>query len=181
MTLRELAGRSELSESFISQIERGRSAPSVASLYRIANALGVPLADLFAAEEPEPRDPVLHESDRLHLTWGKGARKTLITRRADSDVDVFVAVFPPGSSTGDEAYQHGDSSEVILVMSGTVELKLGDSSHTLVTGDSIEYRSSVLHKVTNSSSLDAEVLWVVSPPTRGAVGSDDAPLTGLPT
>src|SRR2546422_1922861 len=46
-TLRTIADRSGLSESFLSQVERGRSSASIASLKRIADALGVSMADLF--------------------------------------------------------------------------------------------------------------------------------------
>ena len=62
-TLREIAQRSGLSESFLSQVERGRSSASIASLRRIANALGVSMADLFEPNDlPGPR--VLRRDER---------------------------------------------------------------------------------------------------------------------
>src|ERR1700747_3447893 len=79
-TLREIAARSGLSESFLSQVERGRSNASIASLRRIADALGVTMADLF---EPEamPGPKVLKSDDRPALQFGILGRKLLLTPR----------------------------------------------------------------------------------------------------
>src|SRR5881397_113488 len=79
-TLRTIAARSGLSESFLSQVERGRSSASIASLRRIADALGVSIADLFEPESlPGPR--VLRRNERPALSFGILGRKLLLTRR----------------------------------------------------------------------------------------------------
>jgi transcriptional regulator with XRE-family HTH domain len=57
MTLAELAAASLLSKGFISQVESGRSSPSLASLQRIASALGVPLASLWGEAKPREQVP----------------------------------------------------------------------------------------------------------------------------
>jgi mannose-6-phosphate isomerase-like protein (cupin superfamily) len=74
-------------------------------------------------------------------------------------------VFEPGGSTGKERYTHGDSEEVLLVLSGTVRLELGERAFALVAGDSIDYRSSVPHRVVNVGATPAEALFVISPPS----------------
>ncbi len=51
LTLRGLAGRTGVSPSLISQIERGRATPSVATLWSIATELGLSIADLFDGAE----------------------------------------------------------------------------------------------------------------------------------
>src|SRR5919205_3570676 len=67
-TLRTIAARSGLSESFLSQVERGRSSASIASLRRIAEALGVTIADLFEPDGvPGPR--VLRRDERPPLAF----------------------------------------------------------------------------------------------------------------
>src|ERR1700757_3728296 len=68
-TLRTVADRSGLSESFLSQVERGRSSASIASLRRIADALGGSMADLFAPDGvPGPK--VIRKHDRPALAFG---------------------------------------------------------------------------------------------------------------
>src|ERR687884_1913435 len=68
-TLRTIAERSGLSESFLSQVERGRSSASIASLKRIADALGVSMADLFEPGGP-PWARVLRRGERPALSFG---------------------------------------------------------------------------------------------------------------
>src|SRR5881397_1135862 len=68
-TLRTIADRSGLSESFLSQVERGRSSASIASLRKIADALGLAMADLFEPDGP-PGSRVLRRDDRPALSFG---------------------------------------------------------------------------------------------------------------
>ena len=163
-TLRTIAERSGLSESFLSQVERGRSSASIASLRRIADALGVTIADLF---EPDggtaPR--VLRREQRPSLAFGVLGRKLLLTPRPLHNLEVFVGELGVGGSTGEQPYAHGDSQELFVVLAGRVELEVGGERFELEHGDSIEYRSSTPHRVSNAGDGAAEVMWIVSPPS----------------
>jgi transcriptional regulator with XRE-family HTH domain len=163
-TLKTIADRAGVSESFLSQVERGRASASIASLQRIAAALGVSLADLF---EPggavAPR--VLRQAERPSLAFGILGRKYLLTQRPLQHLEVFVGELDVGGSTGTEPYAHGDSEELFVVLSGHVLLELGGDVHELDSGDSIDYRSSTPHRVTNAGEERAEVMWIISPPS----------------
>ena len=163
-TLREVADRSGLSESFLSQVERGISNASIASLRRIADALRVTVADLFEPTGP-PRPRVLRSDDRPALTFGILGRKLLLTPKPLHQLEVFVGELQPGGSTGAEPYAHGDSEELFVVLTGTVQLELGGELHELEPGDSIDYRSSTPHRVSNVGEELAEVMWIISPPS----------------
>ena len=163
-TLREVAERAGLSESFLSQVERGRASASIASLRRIADALGVSIADLFQPGGlTQPR--VLRREDRPTLAFGILGRKMLLTPRPLHQLEVFVGELDPGGSTGTEQYAHGDSEELFVVLRGTVVLELGDDLHELEPGDSIDYRSSIPHRISNAGDELAEVMWIISPPS----------------
>ncbi len=163
-TLREVAERAGLSESFLSQVERGRSSASVASLRRIADALGVTIADLFQPNgRTQPR--VLRRDERPALAFGVLGRKMLLTPGPLHHLEVFAGEIDPGGSTGAEPYAHGDSEELFVVLNGSVRLELGDGSHDLETGDSIGYWSSTPHRISNMGDEVAEVMWVISPPS----------------
>lgn len=164
MSLRTLGSRAGLSPSLLSQFENGRVNASIGSLRRISEALGIALTDLFDDESSVPRH-LLRKSDRPQLVGEPGTRKYAITRPPLHHLEVYVAEFDPGCSTGDESYVHGDSQEILLVQSGVVVLWLNGEPHELAAGDSIEYRSSVPHRLTNPGSVMAEVLWITSPPT----------------
>jgi len=163
-TLKTIADRAGVSESFLSQVERGRASASIASLRRIANALGVTVADLFEPSGP-PRPRVLRRDARPSLAFGILGRKLLLTPRPLQHLEVFAGELDPGGSTGTEPYAHGDSEELFVVLTGTVLLELGGDVHELQHGDSIDYRSSTPHRVTNTGEERAEVMWIISPPS----------------
>jgi transcriptional regulator with XRE-family HTH domain len=163
-TLKDVAAAAGVSESFVSQLERGRSSASVATLQRLAAALGIEISDLFATDGlPRPR--VLRREARQLLVWGRLGRKALLTPKPFHALEVVAAEFDPGGSTGDETYTHGDSEELLVVVKGRVHLQLGTDIYDLGTGDSVHYRSSTPHRVSNSGEERAEVLFVISPPS----------------
>ncbi len=163
-TLRTVAERSGLSESFLSQVERGRSSASIESLRRMADALGVSMADLFEPDRlPGPR--VLRRDERPALSFGVLGKKLLLTPRPLHHLEVFAGELEVDGSTGAEPYAHGDSEELFVVLSGTVQLELGGELFELEPGDSIDYRSSTPHRVSNTGQDLAEVMWIISPPS----------------
>ncbi|MGW3956556.1 helix-turn-helix domain-containing protein [Streptomyces sp. NPDC004752] len=164
MSLRALGEAAQASPGFLSQLERGQVNSSIGMLRRIAVALGVTVADLFDPDSvPGPK--VVRRADRPTLHTAPGSRKTLISQRPLSHLEVYAGEFDPGASTGDDAYTHGDSQEILLVISGAVRVELDGRAHELAAGDSIEYRSSVPHRVVNSHETPAEILWIISPAT----------------
>ena len=163
-TLRTIAERAGVSEGFLSQVERGRASASIASLRRIAAALGVSVADLFDPSGlPGPR--VLRRDERPALAFGILGRKFLLTPQPLQHLEVFVGELDVGGSTGAEAYAHGNSEELFVVLSGSVQLELGGELHHLESGDSIYYSSSTPHRVVNKGAGRAEVMWIISPPS----------------
>jgi transcriptional regulator with XRE-family HTH domain len=163
-TLKTIADRAGVSESFLSQVERGKASASIASLRRIAGALGVSVSDLFEPSGP-PRPRVLRRDERPSLAFGILGRKLLLTPRPLQHLEVFAGELDVGGSTGAEPYAHGDSEELFVVLKGNVQLELGGDVHELESGDSIDYRSSTPHRVVNVGEARAEVMWIISPPS----------------
>lgn len=172
MSLRALGDASGLSPSFISQFENGRTNASIGSLRRLAECLGVRLSDLVD-QEVRPINTVLRKDDRPQLPLGDQARKFIITQHPLRHLEMYISEFSPGGSTGTDLYAHGDAQEVVLVLRGAVTFFLGDVSHELAAGDSIEYTSSTPHRMVNEGTTEAEVLWVTSPPVPDIVLSSE--------
>ncbi|HJR94499.1 MAG TPA: cupin domain-containing protein [Gaiellaceae bacterium] len=164
-TLKTVAERADLSESFLSQVERGRANASVASLKRISAALGVNVADLFEPNGSTTRPRVLRRESRPTLAFGNLGRKLMLTPRPLENLQVIVGELDAGGSTGDEPYTHGDSEELLVVLDGVVSLQLGPEVFELTSGDSIDYRSSTPHRLVNVGDGRAEVMWIISPPS----------------
>lgn len=171
LTLRQLGEATGTTASFISQLERGLSGVNTSTLMRITNALGIGISDLFEDQSVSSHE-VLPRVARPALPPSEGYRKTLLSRRPIHEFEVYVGEFGAGGSTGDKTYVHGDAHEMLLVLRGEVELTLGSEHFVMREGDSIEYSTATPHKTRNIGSEPAEVLWIISPPTSGAVDLD---------
>lgn len=163
LSLRALAASAGVSSSFLSQLENGLTNASVASLRKIAAALGVSPAHLLDASSGHTRG-VLRAADRPTLPLD-GAEKFVISQEPLRNLEVYSGSFPPGGSTGPDLYSHGNAQEFIIVVSGVVVLELGNERFQMHKDDSIEFLSSVPHRLANESDAPAEVLWINSPPT----------------
>ena len=164
LSLRELAEMTGTSASFISQLERGLTGASTASLNQMASALGVSVAMLFE-DSAAGQHGVLRRSERPSLPPSDGCRKMLLSRPPLSDMEVYVGEFEIGGSTGSDQYTHGDAHEMLVVLRGVVEVSLGEARHVLEEGDSVEYTTATPHRTENIGSGRAEVMWIIAPPT----------------
>lgn len=164
LSLRQLGDLTGTSASFLSQLERGLTGATAATLMQIAQALSISVADLFD-ERGSSTHRVLRRGQRPALPEASGYRKTLLSQRPIHDFEVYVGEFDIGGSTGAETYTHGDSHEMMLVLRGVVEITLGTERFRLEEGDSIEYASSVPHRIENLGNGRAEVQWIIAPPT----------------
>ena len=163
-TLRELAERAGVTESFLSQVEREVTSPSIASVQRIAGALDLAIAELFVEEAPHGR--VVRRADRRRIAYpGLGAVDEFLTSGLDGRLQVILSTLEPGGGTGDEPYSHDSDEEVVLVLSGRLELWVADEHHVLEEGDTATYSSRLKHWNRNTGDTTAVVLFCVTPPS----------------
>ncbi|MBK8439007.1 MAG: helix-turn-helix transcriptional regulator [Rhodobacter sp.] len=171
LSLRQLGEMSGTTASFLSQLERAMTGATTSTLMRIANALGISIADLFDVR-PRSTHRVLRKAERPSWPEAAGYRKTLLSQRPIHDFEVFVGEFDIGGSTGSEQYTHGNSHEMLLVIAGEIELFLDDEVHRMSEGDCIEYPSSTPHRTVNCGTTLAIVQWIISPPTASSPAID---------
>ena len=163
-TLRKLAAQAGVTESFLSQVERGVASPSIASVQRIARALGTSIAQLFATDDRA--GIVVRAADRRRLTYqGLGAVDEFLTRATDGRLQVIMSTIQPGGGTGDEAYTHDSDEEVVVVLEGVLDLWVGPEHYRLETGDAVTHSSRVPHRNTNPGPGVARVLFCITPPS----------------
>jgi transcriptional regulator with XRE-family HTH domain len=163
-TLRALAGRAGVTESFLSQVERGVASPSIASVQRIARALDTSIAELFA--ERERVGEVVRAGERRRVTYpGLGAVDEFLTRSPDGRLQVILSTIEPGGGTGDEAYSHESDEEVVVVLEGELDLWVGEEHYRLHAGDAVTHASRVPHRNTNPGPGIARVLFCITPPS----------------
>jgi len=164
LSLRSVAEEAGVSESFLSQVERGIASPSIASLQRVAAALGTPLAPLF--EGPRTSGRVVRASERRRMMHPKRQwEDSLVTPPGSSKLQVILSVVEPGGGSGDEPYAHDSDEECVLVLSGRLHIWVGDEFYDLGEGDSLLFESRIPHRNRNPGPTKAEVLWVTTPPS----------------
>ena len=175
LSLRELARRLEISPSALSQIETGRSRPSVGTLYAIVSELEMSLDELFgsqrtaaaaarAADAEEAGATLVQRRDtRKGIELESGVRWERLTPTAEQDADFLYVVYEVGgaSSRGGTHMRHM-GREYGLVLSGRLRVTIGfDEEHELGPGDSIAFESSRPHRLENAGSEPVEAIWFV--------------------
>ena len=184
LSLRELARRLGVSPSAISQIETGKSRPSVSTLYSIVSELGMSLDELFGApkgEAPaEAASPapvpsrgsararatgerhVQRADSRATIDLESGVRWERLTPGPDHETDFLFVTYDVGgsSSEGNRSMRHS-GHEYGLVLSGTLEVTVGFDHYVLGPGDSISFDSTVPHRLTNLGDEPVHGVWVV--------------------
>jgi transcriptional regulator with XRE-family HTH domain len=164
LTLRRLAADAGVTESFLSQVERGVASPSIASVQRIARALGQSIAELFAADERA--GSVVRAAERRRVVYqGLGAIDEFLTRSTDGKLQVILSTIEPGGGTGDEAYTHDSDEEVVIVLEGALDLWVGQEHYRLEAGDAVTHASRIPHRNTNPGPGVARVLFCITPPS----------------
>ncbi len=163
-SLEELARRTGFSKSFLSQIENMKNSPSIASLKKITQALGVSIGDIFAEERGEQvyflkkkdRKPFEVVKDKVIFEFGA-------SRVPNRKMEViFFTLLPGGESEGE--YSH-EGEEFGTVLEGTLLFELGGKEYRMEAGDSIYFTSSIPHKWRNPGPGTMRAIWVITPPS----------------
>lgn len=162
LTIEQLAAATGLTKGFISQLERDRTAPSLSSIARICDALGVPLSRIF---EAEPSPALVRRSERTRIDSVTAASENhLLSSRDEARFQAIESVLAPGASAGDELTSLPGEMEFVYVLDGTLELRVGDETHVLNEGDAFTYPLGKPHTWRNGSGTEsARVLWVAVP------------------
>ncbi|WP_151718435.1 helix-turn-helix domain-containing protein [Gemmobacter serpentinus] len=167
MTLAQLAEGCGLSIGYLSQIERNLAEPSINALFSIAHHLGVTVQWFFSGEEEavpvEEHGYVIRRANRLRVNYEQGIVDELLTPRMSMTLEMIQSHMPPGSEVA-QAYSH-EGDEVGLVISGQMELWVGERHFMLQAGDSFSHSSREPHRYRNPGPGDTVVVWAISPPS----------------
>ena len=144
-TLDQLAEAAGVSRRMVVNVEQGAANPSVGTLLRISDALGVGLPVLVDVERPHAltvtaagRAPVLWHGDH-------GGQALLVAGTQPPDVvELWDWTLQPGDVNASEAHS-GGTRELLLVLEGAVDLRVGDRTERLTVGDSAAFAGDVAH------------------------------------
>ena len=165
LTLHEVADAAGISVSYLSQIERNVSRLPIGVLKRISDVLGVHMNWFFpegAKGALDERDIVVRAANRRNMSFtGLGITEELLSPNLAGPLELLISTIHPGADS--EYYTH-DGADAGLVLSGTLELWVGERHFKLHTGDSFAFPSSQPHRCANRGKRPTKVLWVITPP-----------------
>jgi transcriptional regulator with XRE-family HTH domain len=163
MSLGDLAQRSGVTASFLSRVERDETSPSVANLLVVCDALGLPIAELFAV----PQTTLVRRADRTYLDQLPSAAHvvdTLLTPAWERHVTVLETVAAPQGSGGDALYTMPSQTEVCFVLEGPVDVCVEDERLLLQEGDALTFGAAAPHTWRNADpDRGARILWILAP------------------
>lgn len=179
----ELARTIGVSPSLISQIERGQSRPSVSTLFAMAEALDVPVDAFFrdspathdrttgAAAVPAGRDAVqsapegehryvVHKDERAVIDIEGGVHWERLTPSTLDHLDFLELVYAPRAESNPTLYRH-PGTEMVLILSGRLDIHVGFERYELGPGDSIHFPSSLPHRYVNPTDETTRAVTVI--------------------
>jgi transcriptional regulator with XRE-family HTH domain len=165
MTIKEVAQQAGVTIGLISQIERNLANPSVKSLHKIADVLGVPIAALFANQARQSGPVVKREERRLLGSGGRGITYSLLTPDGNRSLAFVYGIYEPGAKSGEFLFLHA-GEECCYIIEGQMKVTLGDEGqeYILQTGDTICFGAMTPHKIENIGESALHALWSISPP-----------------
>lgn len=167
LTVRALAGRSGVSSSMISDVERGAKSPTISTLAALSEALEMPLSALVDSPAPA-RMRVVKASERQWLVEaGTGSKRDRFAPTvAGSEVEFLRYVVPPHTSAGPFPPHAPGTIEHLYLVSGKIRVTLGKDVADLEAGDSCSCFADEPHGFDNRDGKAPAELIIVTEPLR---------------
>ena len=168
LTLDQLARNSGVSKGMLVQIEQGRTNPSVATLCRIANALGVTLSRFVEVPE-EPTARLIPASEAITLWKGRkgSSGKLVVGFDMPSLMEVWDWDLVSGEWYDGIAHPTG-TREILYILEGELTLSAGGVQHTAAVTDVLVFQADRPHRYANESTSRLRFLMVVAESSLGA-------------
>lgn len=166
-TLDDLAEAAGVSRRLVVNVEKGSSNPSVATLLRISDSLGIGLPALVAPPEPTSVKVTRRGEGAALWSTAHGGRGVLVAGTEPPDVvELWDWSLSPGDMHTSEAHSEG-TRELIHVLTGTVTVQVADQSVTLKVGDAVAFPGDVDHSYANTRATSARFSLTVFEPRVG--------------
>ena len=160
-TLDQLASKSGVSKSILSQIERDRSNPTLATIWRITKALESPLENVLSANDDKYRFEKLSSNATPEVTSeDKGFRLRILgTLKTVSSVQWYEFNAEPGAELKSESHGKG-SLESITLCGGNLTITIEDEIQKICAGETLRYHTDLSHILKNEGNKDSHGFMV---------------------
>ncbi len=162
-TMAKLADITGITRSMISQVEKGEALPSLQTLSRIAEALGISLSSFFDMDSSINRedDIIVRAGTNKRINMpGNDVWYNILTPSRTTPMEFLLVEFPPGNEER-TLFQH-EGVEYFYVLEGEVTITIDNVSYTISAGDSGSFDSSLPHYTRNDTDKVAKIIIVAS-------------------
>ena len=166
MTLSELSQKSGVALATLSRIENGRMTGTLESHMKICDSFQISLPELYRdLSQPKNAPFVQKPSDRseIFVHTKKTVSEMLTLKVLDKKMMPLLIKLEAHSATQKEENKKG-VEKFLFVLSGKVDITIGEKSYTLNKNDTLYFDSSVPHYIKNTSASEARIICVISPP-----------------
>ncbi len=161
ISMRGLAAKSGLSANALSMIERGKTSPSVSTLYKLADALGVPVTAFFGSQMEKGNAILVKAEARTRVPFTRGVWEGLGGERFSGRVEPFIITLESGASSGPHTMVHS-GHEFVFCLRGQLEYTVERQVYQLATGDSLLFAAHLNHRWKNPGNTVTNVLILLS-------------------
>ena len=161
LSLDAVAKLSGVSRSMVSQIERGESSPTIATLWNLTRALQVDFAGLLDDGQTQPRIDVLRADQIPSIDQhGEGCRIHILSPPEDAgEHELYELHFVKGGTLISQPHRRG-AREHITVVQGMLQVRSADQTVQLNAGDTARYAADVPHSITAATAAARAFLVV---------------------
>lgn len=161
LTLAEVSDAASITKSFLSDIERNRASPSVATLIRLLEVISLPVGRLFRPAASN----VVRSGARPPIKFGGlGVSDSLLSPADAKRLQVILSDIAPRGTGGKKLYSIRSEEEFVFVLSGQIVIQVEDKANTLKKGDAMAFDPRRLHTFYNPSATEAaQVMFVLTP------------------
>ena len=164
LSQRQLARQSGVANATISQIEARKLNPTVSMLKKVLDGFPISLSEFFA-DEFEIRERFFFRAEELtEIADGGVSYRQVGANLRDHAIQFMQECYQPGSGTGKHAITH-EGEECGIILSGRLEVTVGEQSAVLKKGDAYYFRSNQPHRFHNPGGEICELITACTPPT----------------
>ena len=164
LSQRRLATLAGVSNATISLIEHGRTDPSMGLLKRILDCLDVSFADFFAAGTGSDDRFFFTHDELSEISGGPISYLQVGSDLSNSQLQILYERYRPGADTGQSMLSH-EAEEGGIVLSGRLEVTVGEQVQTLSAGDAYRFNSKLPHRFRNTGNEDCVIVSACTPPS----------------
>ena len=161
ISMRTLATKSGLSANALSMIERNKASPSVSTLYKLADALGVSITSFFGAHAERKQVVFLKSDERSRVSFTRGIFEGLGGEQFVGRVEPFMLTLENSANSGPRTMTH-TGHEFVFCLRGELEYQVERQLYILQPGDSLIFAAHLKHKWRNPGKNVATAIIIIS-------------------